>query len=573
MSLTEPPYETPADRLATFFDVSQPCDAFDDLKIEEVALLLQRLEHFAQKSPRTYIVLRSIGRLEVLERILEEGFHDACFPVELRGLPDFLDPRIKASIVQNQRLILTKSNSTLLEKGRHCHFAPDDPLPFVILSVIGSGSYGLVHKIESRVTFKQYALKTVNRRAAFGNPTKAVMKAILNEIQVMKGLSHKHVVDYVGSYTDKRSFGIVMEPIADQDLASYMEQTSATTDNRPTLRTFFGCLATALAFLHENHIRHRDIKPQNILVLRSNVLFTDFGLARESMDTSSGPMLVTSRYCASEVIAAEKRNEAADMWSLGSVFLEIMAALQGHNVDWLKGYYATIDSGSTHFHTNSAATLKLLADWSVHCTEADAAPLRWIKSMLTIHRLDRPPAEQIATQATNLSMYCCDQCHDADDADSIGSIVADFLDDLEHGRESFAQDDGKGLAIIAKSRSSPDLSLFHPEPQAVTSLVTGEAFACTLSIQLNTDYLKVADANRGQVFGASLEICNRFAGVDTFFYSSTSRTIKTRARIPVVVVQCCNMLCTCKPVLHLRRRKLTKLSKSSAVLGSHTWTF
>jgi serine/threonine protein kinase len=488
MSFANPPIETPADRLTTFFDDSQPRDAFDDPEIEEVALLLQRLEHFAQKSPRTYIVLRSIGRLEVLEQLLGEGFHDACFPVELRGLPNFLDPRIKASIVQNQRVILTKSKSTLLERGRHCHFAPEDPLPFVVLSVIGSGSYGLVQKIESRVTFKQYALKTVTRRAAFGNPNKVVMKAILNEIQVMKGLSHKHIVDYVGSYTDKRSFGIVMDPIADQDLASYMEQTSMTLDNRPTLRTFFGCLATALAFLHENHVRHRDIKPQNILVLRSNVLFTDFGLARESMDTSSGPMLVTSRYCAPEVIAAEKRNEAADMWSLGCVFLEMMAALQGHNVEWLKCYYATIDSGSTHFHTNPTATTRLLADWAVDCTESDAVPLRWIKSMLTIHRLDRSSAEQIATQATSSSMYCCDQCHDTDDADSIGSIVADFLDDLENGRDSAVQTNVKEMAVV--TTRSADSSLENTGPIPATSLITGRNFTYNLTIQLTSDVLK-----------------------------------------------------------------------------------
>lgn len=170
-----------------------------------------------------------------------------------------------------------------LEQGKHRHFIPGEALPFDVIGRLGSGDYGQVDKIVSKISYRQYAIKRIRRRTVFGNNTREGMKRFLSEIEIIKSLHHQHVVRYVGSYTDKSFLGLVMAPVADMDLAGFMEQTcvyiktaSVVNDESAvvnlhyqvlaagmcsTLRTYFGCLTAALAYIHKRCIRHKGIKP------------------------------------------------------------------------------------------------------------------------------------------------------------------------------------------------------------------------------------------------------------------------------------------------------------------------
>jgi len=112
-----------------------------------------------------------------------------------------------------------------------------------------------------------------------------------------------------------------MSPVADYNLASYMEESINSADKQSLLRTFFGCLCNGLQYLQQSKIRHRDVKPENILVKGENVLLTDFGISldwedmsRSTTSTDFGHSLV---YCALEVANFEPRNSSSDIWSLG----------------------------------------------------------------------------------------------------------------------------------------------------------------------------------------------------------------------------------------------------------------
>jgi serine/threonine protein kinase len=87
----------------------------------------------------------------------------------------------------------------------------------------------------------------------------------------------------------------------------------------------FGCLGAGLAYMHEKGIRHKDVKPQNILIYQGAVIYTDFGASR---DTTEGlPDFLTRKYSAPEVLDNDKRNFAADISSLGCVFIKMLFAL------------------------------------------------------------------------------------------------------------------------------------------------------------------------------------------------------------------------------------------------------
>ncbi|CAO2647188.1 Nn.00g081100.m01.CDS01 [Neocucurbitaria sp. VM-36] len=197
-----------------------------------------------------------------------------------------------------------------------------------------------------------------------------------------------------------------MSPVADCDLAYFMN--IAATDNQKlsSLRTFFGCLATALAYLHKMRIRHKDIKPPNILVHGTNVLITDFGLARDCNDTRStteGPTGRTPKYAAPEVVDYAPRNFSSDIWSLGCVYLEMLTILEGLTFDQLKHFMSESGTRNIHYHANKdGVDLWISKLRNAHDGESFNGLLDWIQVMLTPDRDIRPSADILAAEITNI---------------------------------------------------------------------------------------------------------------------------------------------------------------------------
>ncbi|KAI4945587.1 hypothetical protein J4E91_007930 [Alternaria rosae] len=139
---------------------------------------------------------------------------------------------------------------------------------------------------------------------------------------------------------------MILDPAADGgDLADYLQNyrdqgfhslgediSKENARQNRVLRRSFGCLASALDFIHRQTVRHKDIKPQNILIHKGKVMYTDFGLSYDFGDTgrsttTGNPQGITRRYCAPEVAEWGRRNTKSDVFSLGCVFIEMVLAL------------------------------------------------------------------------------------------------------------------------------------------------------------------------------------------------------------------------------------------------------
>ena len=148
-----------------------------------------------------------------------------------------------------------------------------------------------------------------------------------------------------------------MTPVADHDLSAFYQV--VTPANTPLLRSFFGCLACALNFLHEEKIRHRDIKPQNILVKGPHVYLTDFGISLDweslSRSTTTKDTPKSLLYCAPEVARFEKRSTSADIWSLGCVFVEMLTVIKGRTIEEQRQFFMQ-RTDTARFYQNLSAT-------------------------------------------------------------------------------------------------------------------------------------------------------------------------------------------------------------------------
>ena len=190
-----------------------------------------------------------------------------------------------------------------------------------------------------------------------------------------------------------------MVPVADSNLQEFLQfaETSSEPDYALRIREWFGCLATAVQYLHKNQIRHRDIKPANILVHGTNVLLVDFELALDWKDlaqsTTNTNCGKTPLYAALEVIQHKKCNSTSDIWSLGCVFLEMVTVLKGKSIAQLRKYF-TSQTDSALFFNNP----KGIQDWISllqNLSAIDNAPLLWISRMLQPDRHVRSRAAAI----------------------------------------------------------------------------------------------------------------------------------------------------------------------------------
>jgi ankyrin repeat protein len=369
---------------------------YTEADIQQISKLLHELDRFEwSRVPRIYTVLRRIGQLQLLDSFIEQGITDICLPFSVATLPQSLGSSSRAAFIRTQSVVLTKAMD--LEKGElgeHRSFADDERLPFETKAILGWGANGQVDKVLSLLSFNEYARKRIRRRVS-----PEVTKAYERELQVLKRLNHHHTIELMGSYTDPSYFGLIMSPVADCHMGEFLAISLLSSDKRSLLRSFFGCLATGLSYLHDHQIRHKDIKPPNILVKGERVLLTDFGLSFDWSDVSrsetEGPTGRTLKYCAPEVAACGPRNSSSDIWSLGCVFLEMATTLKGEKLGTMDNFFKSYGSENPCFHGNPDAVRAWMERLKLIESECGCAPLEWVGHMLNHERNLRPGASQL----------------------------------------------------------------------------------------------------------------------------------------------------------------------------------
>ncbi|KAH6629837.1 hypothetical protein C7974DRAFT_395322 [Boeremia exigua] len=445
--------------------------------IRNIAQLLVRDSQDAwSRIPRIYSVLRVIGQVEAISHFLDEDITDVWFPFSQKSLPtSFHDHPARLSFLDNQHLVFNaKAVSFERVHAKHSHFRDASEVPLRTTGELGKGGFGSVDRVLSTITHREYARKLIPRGRTFRRE-KEVLRSFEKELSSLKKLSaHRHIVEFVGSYTDPRYVGIITSPVADCNLHEYLTG-NLDVGARSFLRTFFGCLATALGYLHDNRIRHKDIKPQNVLVHEGRVLLTDFGLALDWNDinnsTTEGPTWATPRYSAPEVANHAERNWSADIWSLGCVFLEIWTVL---NRNTIQALHEHMSSTGTKFSPYSA-NFESVGLWIEHIKalpgpEVDKVPAPWISNMLQLKREDRCNAHAIQDYIYEHSLdptatfafagRCCLEDDDADE--SVASSVEGGSETMSLARVSVKSSVKQRLSGMEKGHNAHDLSTSRP---------------------------------------------------------------------------------------------------------------
>ncbi|KAF2437571.1 hypothetical protein P171DRAFT_491913 [Karstenula rhodostoma CBS 690.94] len=274
------------------------------------------------------------------------------------------------------------------------------------LEKIGKGGSAEVARVRHKLSAREYACKRI-KRAAEVKIQRTQLIEFKAEVGVLKRVSHHHLVSFVASYTDLSSFSLILNPVAEDVLKSMLERQSREQplieQDLSSLRRSFGCLATALAYLHEEGVRHKDIKPGNILLSHGLVYLCDFGISRdwskaEHSTTEDEVLKLTPRYCAPEVFGREPRNTKSDVWSLGCVFFEIISVVKGYPIEELNSFLLEVSDDQSS--RGLWCALDAMTAWmekirSEKNDSADDIPLGWITTMIRSEKEHRVKASEL----------------------------------------------------------------------------------------------------------------------------------------------------------------------------------
>ncbi|KAF2005055.1 kinase-like protein [Amniculicola lignicola CBS 123094] len=338
-------------------------------------------------------------------------------------------------------------------KGQHLTFVPQEVVPLKVISHLGSSRTATVDKVKCKRII--LAKKTMRCSRVFS------ITDGLREVEHLHKLRHFHIVQLVGSYLQARNFSILMYPAADYHLGTFLEDTAEMVELGPSrddpstkLRTMnnsssefdrrrififssLGCLASTVSYIHAHTTKHMDIKPQNILVRRvrpSNsravndgpwrIYLADFGLSKSFEETghsqTDGPTARTPKYCAPEVYNFEPRGRASDVFSLGCVFLEMLAVyfdIHPQNfADFRRGDDENVESDDS-FRSNLDRVSEWIRDRQSQCSfDWQERTLDNVSEMIKKDPADRPTAADVEGYFKSeklsehfFSKWCCGQ--------------------------------------------------------------------------------------------------------------------------------------------------------------------
>lgn len=192
---------------------------------------------------------------------------------------------------------------------------------YEILEQIGSGGMSEVYKARCHKLNRLVAIKVL--KAEFSDDASFVSKFKI-EAQAAAGLSHPNVVSVYDVVDEGVLHYIVMELIEGITLKNYICK-----KGRLDVREAIGIaiqVAQGMAAAHEQHIIHRDIKPQNMIISRDGkVKVADFGIARAvSSQTIGATAMGSVHYISPEQARGGYSDERSDIYSLGITIYEMV---------------------------------------------------------------------------------------------------------------------------------------------------------------------------------------------------------------------------------------------------------
>ena len=194
---------------------------------------------------------------------------------------------------------------------------------YIIVSKLGTGSYGVVYKVKKKNENIVYVLKQI----PLENLTSKQLYEVKQEAKILSSINSIYVVKYYDSFEENNRLNIVMEYCDGGDLAEFINNNKKTNRllKEDLVWKLFIKITIGLAQIHNLKILHRDIKPLNIFLTKNlDVKIGDLGVAKILTHTKHAKTFIgTPYYLSPEICQDIPYTDKSDVWALGCILYEL----------------------------------------------------------------------------------------------------------------------------------------------------------------------------------------------------------------------------------------------------------
>ncbi|KAI0979108.1 hypothetical protein GJ496_010853 [Pomphorhynchus laevis] len=204
------------------------------------------------------------------------------------------------------------------------------------IKTIGKGNFAKVKLARHIPTGKEVAVKIIDKTLL----NKSSLQKLFREVKIMKVLSHPNIVKLFEVIETERTLYLVMEYASGGEVFDYLVAHGKMGEREARMK--FRQIVSAVQYLHQKNIVHRDLKAENLLLDGDmNVKIADFGFSNEFMqgnklDTFCG----SPPYAAPELFQGKKYDgPEVDAWSLGVILYTMVSGslpFDGQNLKELR---------------------------------------------------------------------------------------------------------------------------------------------------------------------------------------------------------------------------------------------
>ncbi|EAR90997.3 plant dual-specificity MAP kinase kinase family domain protein (macronuclear) [Tetrahymena thermophila SB210] len=194
------------------------------------------------------------------------------------------------------------------------------------VKLLGSGNQGKAYLCKHAQTNQQFVIKQIQLSCMSDQEIQKQYK----EVSILKSLSHPNIIKYQDSFLFKKNYlCIVMDYAEGGDLEQRIiqAQKANTLFDCKTILKWFTQLCSAVRFIHNQKIIHRDIKNSNIFLdSNDNILLGDFGISKKLQNPKdkASTIIGTPYFMAPEICNQQPYTNKVDIWAIGIVLFRLV---------------------------------------------------------------------------------------------------------------------------------------------------------------------------------------------------------------------------------------------------------
>lgn len=193
---------------------------------------------------------------------------------------------------------------------------------------LGKGAFGKVLRCKHLDSGSQFAIKIMEKKMI--RQRKVYVQLLENELAILGSKSHPKIIRVIDLLEDRLNYYIVSEVVEGGELFKRLQVVENFTEDQAC--DIIMQIMMGLNYLHLQSITHRDMKPENILLVSKDInnfeiKISDLGFAQQFDKNDKGMTLVLGSplYMAPELVNRQPYNEKVDVWSLGVITYQLLS--------------------------------------------------------------------------------------------------------------------------------------------------------------------------------------------------------------------------------------------------------